>query len=212
MEEQPAQETPTQKQRRVWDRYATDYDRQITFLERLALSGCREWVGGRSRGRILDVAIGTGRSLPHYPGGVSVTGVDLSPQMLDVARRRADELGLTVDLREADAERLPFADGSFDTVVCALALCNIPDPARAVSEMRRVLAPSGTLLLLDHVGSAWPPIYATQWLVERLTIRTAGEHFTRRSVPLLEAAGFTVAERVRRKAGIIELLRAVASA
>jgi ubiquinone/menaquinone biosynthesis C-methylase UbiE len=202
-------ETAAQKQRRVWDRYAPDYDRQIATLERLAFGGCREWLGVRSRGRVLDVAVGTGRNFPHYPADTALTGIDLSPRMLALARRRANDLELTVDLREADAERLPFADGSFDTVVCALSLCNIPDPAKAIGEMRRVLTPSGTLLLLDHVGSSWPPVYAAQWLVERLTVRTAGEHFTRRPLPLVGAAGFTVVERVRRKAGTVELVRAV---
>ena len=203
-------ETPTQKQRRVWDEYADSYDRQIRLLERLAFAGCREWLGELSRGRVLEVAVGTGRSLPFYPDGVRLTGVDLSPRMLARARRRGAELGLDVELREADAEQLPFADDSFDTVVCALSLCNIPDRERAVSQMRRVLAPSGSLLLLDHVASTWPPVRAAQWLVERVTIRTAGEHFTRRSLPLVEAAGFTVVERERLKAGTVELVHAVA--
>lgn len=202
-------ETPAQKQRRVWDEYAPHYDRQIRSLERLAFAGCREWLGRRSRGRVLEVAVGTGRSLPFYPDRVRLTGVDLSPRMLEQARVRAAELGRDVELREADAERLPFADASFDTVVCALSLCNIPDRARALGEMRRVLAPSGGLLLLDHVGSTWPPVFAVQWLVERVTIRTAGEHFTRRSLPLVEAAGFTVVEHARRKAGTVELVHAV---
>lgn len=203
-------ESPTQKQRRVWDQYADSYDRQIQRLERLAFAGCREWLGERSRGRVLEVAVGTGRSFPFYPDGVRLTGVDLSPRMLERARRRGAELGLDVQLHEADAEQLPFPDDSFDTVVCALSLCSIPDRERAVSQMRRVLAPSGSLLLLDHVGSTWPPVRAAQWLVERVTIRTAGEHFTRRSLPLVEAAGFTVVEQARSKAGTVELVHAVA--
>ena len=124
--------------------------------------------------------------------------------MLDIARRRAAELGRAVDLREGDAEALPFADASFDTAVCALSLCTIPDPAAAIGEMKRVLVPGGRLLLLDHVGSTWPPIYAAQWLLERLTIRTAGEHFTRRQFPLVRAAGFEIVQVERLKAGTVE--------
>ena len=92
---------------------------------------------------------------------------------------------MTVSLREADAEHLPFDDALFDTVVCALSLCTIPSPVAAIGEMRRVLGPGGRLLLLDHIGSTWPPVYAAQWLVERITIRAAGEHFTRRQLPLV---------------------------
>ncbi|MFI7549297.1 class I SAM-dependent methyltransferase [Micromonospora sediminimaris] len=202
-------ETPTARQRRVWDRSAPRYDKQIAFFERVQFAGGREWLGARARGRVLEVAIGTGRNLPYYPVDTTVTGVELSRAMLDIARRRAADLGRTVDLREGDAEELPFAAASFDTVVCALSLCSIPRPARAIDEMKRVLVPGGRLLLLDHIGSTWPPIYAAQWLLERLTIRSAGEHLTRRQLPLVRTAGFTVVEAERSKAGTVERVHAV---
>ena len=200
-----------EKQRRVWDRHAPSYDRQIAFFERLQFGGGREWLGARARGRVLEVAIGTGRSLPFYPADTPVTGVDLSPEMLAIARRRAADEGRAVELMEGDAERLPVADESFDTVLCALSLCSIPEPAAAIAEMRRALVPGGRLLLLDHVASTWPPIRAAQWLLERVTIRTAGEHFTRRQLPLVEAAGFEVVETERLKAGTVERIYAVRS-
>ncbi|GAA1032798.1 class I SAM-dependent methyltransferase [Virgisporangium ochraceum] len=199
----------TDRQRSVWNRYAPTYDRQIAFFERVQFTGGREWLGARARGRVLEVAIGTGRSLPFYPADVDLTGVDLSPEMLAIARRRAAEEGRAVALVEGDAERLPVDDASFDTVVCALSLCSIPDPAAAVAEMRRVLVPGGRLLLLDHVDSTWPPVRAAQWLLERVTIRTAGEHFTRRQLPLVEAAGFEVVEVERLKAGTVERIHAI---
>lgn len=207
-------ETSTARQRRVWDKNAPSYDRQIAFFEKIQFGGGREWLGERARGRVLEVAIGTGLNLPHYPADAMVTGIDLSPAMLAIARQRAAELGREVVLREGDAQELPFADASFDTVVCALSLCSIPDPAAALGEMKRVLTPGGRLLLLDHVGSTWPPIYAAQWLLERVTIRLAGEHFTRRQLPLVEAAGFEAVEVERLKAGTVErvLARKPASA
>jgi ubiquinone/menaquinone biosynthesis C-methylase UbiE len=202
-------ETPTARQRRVWDKTAPGYDKQIAFFERIQFAGGREWLGARARGQVLEIAIGTGRSLQCYPADVTVTGIDLSPAMLAIARQRAVGLGRDVDLREGDAEHLPFDDASFDTVVCALSLCTIPNPRAAVGEMRRVLVPGGRLLLLDHIGSTWPPVYATQWLLERVTIRAAGEHFTRRQLPLIKAAGFEIAETQRLKAGTVERIHAV---
>ncbi|MGC4806233.1 class I SAM-dependent methyltransferase [Micromonospora sp. DT233] len=192
------------KAQRVWDEMASDYDRQIGFFERFQFGGGREWLGARARGRVLEVAIGTGRNLPHYPADATVTGLELSPAMLAIARQRAATLARDVELRLGDAEHLPFDDAAFDTVVCALSLCAIPDPAAAIDEMRRVLVPGGRLLLLDHVASTWPPIYAFQWLLERQTIRYAGEHFTRRQLPLVLAARFEVVEVERLKAGTVE--------
>jgi ubiquinone/menaquinone biosynthesis C-methylase UbiE len=196
------------KQKRVWDKSAPSYDRQMAFFERTWFAGGREWLGRRAEGRVLEIAIGTGRDLPYYRADTTITGIDLSSAMLAIARTRASELGRQVDLHEGDAQRLPFDDESFDTVVCALSLCSIPNPAAAIAEMRRVLVPGGTLLLLDHIASSWAPIRAAQWLVERVTIRAAGEHFTRRQLPLVEAAGFEVVEAVRLKAGTVERILA----
>lgn len=198
----------TDRQRRLWERVAPRYDDSIVVFERLWFGGGREWLGARAGGRVLEVAIGTGADLPHYPADAEVTGIDLSPGMLAGARARAAQLGRAVELVEGDAEHLPFLDASFDTVVCALALCSIPDPARAIEEMRRVLVPGGRLLLLDHVGSTWLPLRWMQRLVEQVTVRTAGEHFTRRSRPLVERAGFAIEEAERRKAGTVERLSA----
>jgi ubiquinone/menaquinone biosynthesis C-methylase UbiE len=202
-------ETPAERQKRVWDKTAPSYDKQISFFEKIQFAGGREWLGERAQGQVLEVAIGTGRNLPHYSADVSLTAIELSPAMLAIARQRASALGRDVDLREGDAEHLRFNDASFDTVVCALSLCTIPSPAAALGEMRRVLRPGGRLLLLDHIASPWPPIYAVQWLLERVTIRTAGEHFTRRQLPLVRAAGFEVVESERLKAGSVERIHAV---
>jgi ubiquinone/menaquinone biosynthesis C-methylase UbiE len=201
--------TPTARQKRVWDKTAPGYDRQIAFFEKIWFAGGREWLGERARGRVLEVAIGTGRNLMHYPADVTITGIELSPAMLAIARQRAAGLGRDADLREGDAERLQFEDASFDTVVCALSLCTIPSPVAAVGEMRRVLGPGGRLLLLDHIGSTWPAVHAAQWLAERITIRAAGEYFTRRQLPLVKAAGFQIVETERLKAGTVERIHAV---
>jgi len=204
-----AGERPAARQKRVWDKAAPRYDKQMAFFEKIQLGGGREWLAQRAQGRVLEVAIGTGRNLPYYPADVTVTGIELSPAMLAIARQRAAGLGRDVGFQEGDAEHLPAGDASFDTVVCALSLCTIPDPAAAIGEMKRVLVPGGRLLLLDHIGSTWPPVYAAQWLFERITIRAAGEHFTRRQLPLVQAAGFQVVETERLKAGTVERIHAV---
>ncbi len=194
----------TEKVRQVWEKAAPAYDKQIALLEKIWFGGGREWLGAHAEGRILEVAVGTGRNLPFYSADSIITGIELSPAMLTIAQQRAADLGIHATLRVGDAQALPFDDEAFDTVVCGLSLCTIPDPATAIGEMHRVLIPGGRLLLLDHVASTWPAIWAAQWLFERMTIRTAGEHLTRRQLPLVRTAGFDIVEVQRLKAGSVE--------
>jgi ubiquinone/menaquinone biosynthesis C-methylase UbiE len=126
--------------------------------------------------------------------------------MLQLARRRADQLGRQVDLRLGDAQALDLPDASFDTVVCTLSLCTIPDQQRAIAEMARVLRPGGRLLLLDHVAAAPRAARAVQWLLERITVPLGGEHLRRRPLRQVRAQGFQIERRERSKLGIVERL------
>jgi ubiquinone/menaquinone biosynthesis C-methylase UbiE len=204
----PSSAKRTQRLRRYWDRHARTYDQQIAFWERRLFADGRQWVCAQASGDVLEVAIGTGRNLLHYPRAVRLTGIEFSPEMLKLARRRADELGREVDLRLGDAQALDLPDASFDTVVCTLSLCAIPDEQRAVAEMRRVLRPGGRLLLLDHVAGAPRWVRAVQWLLERLTVPLQGEYLRRRPLLQVQAEGFQVERHERSKLGIVERLTA----
>jgi ubiquinone/menaquinone biosynthesis C-methylase UbiE len=201
-------EDPTAKSRRFWDDVAPRYDQAMRFLERFQFRGGREWVCSRARGDVLEVAVGTGLNVGLYPVEARLTGVDLSPEMLVRARSRSVEIGRSIELKEADAAALPFEDATFDTVVSTLAMCAVPDEQAGILEMRRVLRPGGRLLLLDHIGSNWWPIWAGQRLMEFYTIPHAGEHMTRRPRSTVERAGFVVEESERLKAGTVERLAA----
>ena len=181
---------------------------KISFAEKAQFGGGREWVCSRATGTVLEVAIGTGRNLAFYPEGVRITGIEISPAMLALARKRAADLGVQAELVEGDAQQLPFDNASFDTVLCALSLCTIPDHARAIAEMARVLKPGGTLLLLDHIGSRWWPVWAVQRFIEIFTAR-GGEYMTRRPLPMLAAAGLRVTKSEQLKLGTVERVAAV---
>jgi ubiquinone/menaquinone biosynthesis C-methylase UbiE len=197
-----------QRLRRYWDKHARSYDKQMAFWERRLFGDGRQWVCAQAAGEVLEVAIGTGRNLPYYPEDVRLTGIEFSPAMLQLARRQADQLGRKVDLRLGDAQALDLPDASFDTVVCTLSLCAIPDERQAVAEMRRVLRPGGRLLLLDHVAGAPRWVRAVQWLLERATIPLGEEHLRRRPLHHVQAEGFQVERRERSKLGIVERLAA----
>jgi ubiquinone/menaquinone biosynthesis C-methylase UbiE len=204
------QQQENSRRRRAWDKQATRYDKQIGFWERCLLGqDNRAWACQRAQGNVLDLAVGTGLNIPLYDIDLDLTGIELSPAMLDIARTRAADLNRTIDLREGDAHNLPFEDDSFDTVVCTYSLCNIPDPRQAVTEMRRVLHPQGRLVLVDHIRSSVRPIYWLQKLLEVATVRIDGDRITRRRADIVEQLGFKIIERDRFRWGIVERLVAV---
>ncbi len=199
--------------KRAWRKQADSYDRLIGWWERRMFGeDNRPWACSRAEGKVLEVAVGTGLNLPFYDAGLSVVGIDLSPDMLAIARRRALDAGRDVDLREGDAHELAFDDGSFDTVVCTFSLCNIPDTDRALGEMHRVLRPGGRLILVDHIRSSVRPILWLQKVAELLTVRMDGDYLTRRPSLNAERQGFEIAERERFARGVVERLVATKTA
>jgi ubiquinone/menaquinone biosynthesis C-methylase UbiE len=194
------------RRRRQYAEEASTYDRDADRSERWLLgTDHRPWACSRAVGRTLEVAIGTGLNLSHYPSGVHLTGVDLTPEMLALARQRSADLGVSATLTEGDAQALPFADATFDTVLSTYAMCSVPDERAAVLEMRRVLKPGGRLILVDHIRSSVLPLYWLQRLMELAPSRNRDE-LTRRPREHVEAAGFTIEQSDRLRAGVVERL------
>jgi ubiquinone/menaquinone biosynthesis C-methylase UbiE len=132
--------------------------------------------------------------------------------MLEIARKRAEDLGRDVDLRIGDAQALEFEDQSFDTVIITFGLCTIPDDRRAVAEAHRVLRPGGRLVLLEHVRSPSLPIRAVQRALDQLSVRFAADHLVRDPLDYLGSVGFEIESVERLKRGIVERVVARKSA
>lgn len=115
--------------------------------------------------RVLEVGVGTGLALPLYAPDKRVTGIDLSPEMLDRARKRVAERGLaSVEmLAEMDAEAMSFSDGTFDIAVAMFVASVVPHPRRLVAEMRRVVVPGGQLLFINHFAAERGPRWWIEW-------------------------------------------------
>lgn len=150
-----------------------------------------------ARGRVLEIGGGTGHNLTRYPAAVtSLTTTEPDPHMAKRLRDRlaAQPPAFPADVVEAPAETLPFEDGSFDTVASTLVFCTVEDPARAAAEVRRVLAPGGRLVFLEHVrGPAESSLPRWQDRLERpWGWVAAGCHPNRDTVATLRAAGFQV--------------------
>jgi ubiquinone/menaquinone biosynthesis C-methylase UbiE len=198
------QVNPTERVRNYFDACAPTYDRRASLWESILFAGSRSWVGSHAAGDVLEIGIGTGRNLPFYRVDVRVTGIDLSASMLQSARRRATELRRDVDLQVGDTGALPFPGDRFDTIVCTLTLCCVPDMRRAVAEMKRVLKPGGQLVLLDHVVSDRMLVRAVQRVLEPLWSRFHADSLLRRPLNEVTAQGFQIEWHERFCLGIVE--------
>lgn len=177
-----------------YDRIAPFYD----FFERIPERRYRPW---RSKfwdrvrqllpvgGQLLEVGVGTGKNMTFWPPEAQVTAVDLSPAMLERAKRRATELGLDVHLEPADAQNLPFASEGYDLAAMTFVMCSVPDPMLGLREVSRVVKPGGWVLLMEHVRSKNPLVGRLMDLFNPLVVRMMGPNINRDTVENVELAG-----------------------
>lgn len=180
---------------------ATIYDPFMAAAEQACLQAWRTELLADVAGRVLEIGAGTGRSLPCYPPGLERL-VLVEPDRHMRARllaRIPAALAPVAEVVDAAAERLPFRDGAFDVAVSSLVLCTTPDPARALSEVHRVLVPGGRLLFLEHVADdERPGRLRWQQRLEPLWKRLAGGcHLTRRTHLAIASAGLVI-DRIER--------------
>jgi phosphatidylethanolamine/phosphatidyl-N-methylethanolamine N-methyltransferase len=182
---------------KVYRRYAKSYDFYFGALFQPGRKAVVERMHCRPGERILEVGVGTGLSLPLYPPGAQVTGIDISGEMLARARARPARDGLkqVVALLRMDAERMYFRDNSFDKVVAMYVVSVVPSPARLVAEMRRVCRPGGELYIVNHFQHANPLVSGAERLLAPLS-RLLGFHSDFPLQNFLHETGLEVSERI----------------
>jgi SAM-dependent methyltransferase len=181
----------------AWGRiFATLYDPLLRSSERNGLRGLRAGLLAGARGRTLELGAGTGLNLEHYPQ--AVTELVLTEPEAPMAARLEERVrarGVDARVVRAGAEALPFADASFDTVVATLVFCTVGELDGSVREVRRVLAPGGQLLFLEHVRHPDPARARRQERWTPLQRRVAcGCHLDRATPAAITAAGFALTE------------------
>ena len=139
--------------------------------------------------KVLEAGVGTGKNIPHYPQGMEIIAIDLTPGMLEQAQRRAEALNVDVDLQLGDVQCLPYPDNFFDNVIATFLFCSVPDPVLGLRELGRVVKPDGQVLLLEHMRSPNPVLGAFMDVVNPVTVRMTGANINRRTVENVRRSG-----------------------
>jgi ubiquinone/menaquinone biosynthesis C-methylase UbiE len=173
------------------------YDPFLWVAELAGMRSRRRALRGQARGRVVEIGAGTGLNLAHYPDDVrELVLVEPEPAMRKRLTRRLRRVGRHAVLIDAAAEELPFADASFDTVVCTLVLCTVEAPDRALAEIGRVLRPGGRMLFMEHVRAESPTLaYLQDRLREPWRRFACGCRCDRATGELMRACGFQVHAR-----------------
>jgi ubiquinone/menaquinone biosynthesis C-methylase UbiE len=161
-------------------------------------------------GRVVEVGAGNGLNFAHYPATVTeVIAIEPEPTLRAAAERAATSAPVAVTVRQGTAEALPLRDGEVDAAVASLVLCSVPDQARALAEIRRVLRPDGELRFYEHVIAERQPMRAILQLADHSRLwptLCGGCHPARDTAAAIDAAGFTIerCERFGFRAGAVE--------
>lgn len=192
-----------------YDRLAPIYDAMEWFVERSAFDGWRAHLWSRMpAGRVLEVGVGTGKNMPYYPARAQVTAIDLSEGMLRRARRRAESLGIDVDLRQMDVQELLFSDNTFDAVVSTFVFCSVPDAVRGLRELSRVTKSDGDVWLLEHVRINQPIIGPMMDALNPVVVRLMGANINRQTVENVNRAGLNVVDVEHLSGELVKLIHA----
>ncbi len=181
----------------TWGRlFSASYDRLLKQTEEGGLRELRRSLLSQASGPTIDIGAGTGINLDLFPAGLErIVLAEPDPHMTKRLRSKLVEVGSSVELIEAPAEKLPFEDSSFDTAVFTLVLCTVPDPVAALAEAKRVLRPSGKLLFVEHVRAKnarvarWQDRFEVPW-----RLFADGCHCNRDTVAIIEASPLNIDE------------------
>jgi ubiquinone/menaquinone biosynthesis C-methylase UbiE len=194
---------------RKYRRIARRYDYFMVGVEVLFLRRLRRSLLKAATGKVLEIAVGTGANLPYYDPACRLTGVDISPEMLERAQRMAGKIKMEASFVVMDAERLAFPDGFFDTVVSSMLLCTALDPVAVLLEMARVCRRDGRLLLFEHGRSNWEWLGRCQDYLAGPFAQRTDCHMNRRPVELMQKAGLRLARVELKYGGIVSLVEAL---
>lgn len=175
-----------------WDRAAKTFDlMSAAGPEKRWAPVKQDFFSRMGDGRILFLAVGTGLDIPVFPAGKNITGIDISPRMLEYAEPRVAAYDGHMELRELDVFDMDYNDGYFDQVFTSCTFCSVPNPIAGLGCLRRVLKPQGELHMFEHTGSRWFPFSLMLNLMTPLS-RRIGPDMNRPTTDNVRTAGFKI--------------------
>ncbi|MBW2232226.1 MAG: class I SAM-dependent methyltransferase [Deltaproteobacteria bacterium] len=179
--------------RAKWDRAAGTFDLMSSRGPEWRWAPAKREFFSAMHGKVLFLAVGTGLDIPFFPPGLEITGIDISPRMLEKAQPRADAYEGKIELLEMDVHDLAFDAGRFDQVFTSCTFCSVPNPVGGLESLRRILEPRGELRMFEHTGSRWFPFSVMMHLMTPLS-RQVGPEMNRPTVENVRRAGFLIRE------------------
>ncbi|GLO65071.1 class I SAM-dependent methyltransferase [Oceanobacillus kimchii] len=169
------------------------YDLLMRPLEQTKLKKIRKTLVSQAVGRVLEVGSGTGVNFPHYLDATRVDAIEPNPLMKERALKRTERARIPIQTYLVKAEKLPFADNTFDTVVATLVFCTIPEPMKALQEIQRVSKPNAKILFFEHVRLDQASLGKTQDILTPLWKKICdGCHLNRDTLELIKQSNLSV--------------------
>ncbi len=191
-----------------WDKAAPNFDLMASKGAETRWKPYKEDLFSHMNGKVLFLALGTGLDIATFPTGQTITAIDISPKMLEVAQPRIEAYDGEIRAEVMDVHDMSYEDDSFDQVYTSCTFCSVPDPVEGLKSLRRVLKPGGELFMFEHTGSKYYPFKIMMDLMTHLT-RKIGPDMNRTTVKNVQAAGFELKEVNNLFLDVVKTIKAV---
>ena len=179
--------------KKKYNRFSLFYDLVEWPIEKLLFSKWRKKLLKNSKGKVLEIGVGTGKNLSYYNyHKIDLTVIDISKGMLNRAKEKAKKHDFPVKFKLANSEKLPFEDNSFDYIVCTFVLCSVSDQVKILKEMKRVLKKKGKILFLEHMLSRNKFIAFLEHLHNPITKFLFGFNINRKTIENIKKSGLKI--------------------
>ncbi|MFK8019680.1 MAG: class I SAM-dependent methyltransferase [Pseudomonadales bacterium] len=191
-----------------WDKAAPNFDLMSGNGAEKRWLPFKKELYANMNGRILFLALGTGLDIQAFPKGKTIESIDISPEMLKVAKPRIDKYDGRLNAQVMDVHELDFEDNEFDQVFTSCTFCSVPNPVQGLRSLKRVLKPGGELNMFEHTGSQFFP-FSLMMNMMTLLSKNYGPDMNRTTVSNVEAAGFELREVDNVFLDVVKIIKAI---